>query len=67
MMIKPGVSADHRLILGLIVPLIFIGFLKWQLLLTPLLFTVVFIFLLRRYMRKMDPVAGASCARSSAR
>jgi ATP-binding cassette, subfamily B, bacterial len=57
MMINPGASLIIDSFSALIVPIIFIGILKWQLLLTPLLFTVVFIFLLRRYMRKMDPVA----------
>jgi ATP-binding cassette, subfamily B, bacterial len=58
MMINPGASLIIDSFSALIVPIIFVGFLKWQLLLTPLIFTVVFIILLRRYMRKMEPVAG---------
>ena len=40
-------------------PIVFIAFLKWQLLLSPLVFTVIFIITLRMYMRKVQPVAGA--------
>jgi ATP-binding cassette subfamily B protein len=58
MMIQPGAALIIDSFSALFVPIIFIAFLKWQLLLSPLLFTVVFIVLLRRYMRKMEPVAG---------
>jgi ATP-binding cassette subfamily B protein len=58
MMIQPGAALIIDSFSALFVPIIFIAFHKWQLLLSPLLFTVVFNVLLRRYMRKMEPVAG---------
>ncbi len=57
MMIQPGAALIIDSFSALFVPIIFIAFLKWQLLLSPLIFTVIFIVLLRRYMRKMEPVA----------
>ena len=57
-MIVPGLSLITDSFAALIVPIIFIAFLKWQLLLSPLIFTVVFIITLRMYMRKVSPVAG---------
>lgn len=59
MMIVPGISLIVDSFAALIVPIVFIAFLKWQLLLSPLLFVVVFIYTLRLYMRKVEPVAGA--------
>ncbi len=56
-MITPGLTLLVDAWMGLIVPIIFIGLLKWQLLLAPLLFTVVFIVVLRRYLRTFQPVA----------
>ncbi|HQY31189.1 MAG TPA: ABC transporter ATP-binding protein, partial [Thermomicrobiales bacterium] len=58
-MIVPGVSLITDSFAALIVPIIFIAFLKWELLLSPMLFVVVFIVTLRMYMRKVQPVAGA--------
>jgi ATP-binding cassette subfamily B protein len=57
MMIVPGSSLIIDAFGGLIIPIVFIGLLKWQLLLAPLVFTVCFLVALRRYMRKLDPVA----------
>lgn len=57
LMIVPGASLIIDSFSALVVPIIFIGILKWQLLLSPLLFTVCFIVLLRRYVRKIEPVA----------
>jgi ATP-binding cassette subfamily B protein len=57
MMIVPGSSLIIDAFGGLIIPITFIGLLKWQLLLAPLVFTACFLVALRRYMRKLDPVA----------
>lgn len=57
LMINPGASLIIDSFSALVVPIIFIGFLDWRLLLSPLVFTACFIVLLRRYMRKLDPVA----------
>ena len=58
-MIVPGVDAIvDSFSLGIIC-LIFIGFLKFELLLAPLLFTAVFVIALRVYARELGPVAGS--------
>jgi ATP-binding cassette, subfamily B, bacterial len=57
MMVVPGASLIIDSFSGLVIPIIFISLLKWQLLLAPLLFTVCFLAALRRYMRKLDPIA----------
>jgi ATP-binding cassette subfamily B protein len=57
-MMNPGVSlilSDS--FLGLVVPIIFIGFLRPQLLLSPLAFTVAFVIALRGYTRRLAPVS----------
>ncbi|MBX3012321.1 MAG: ABC transporter ATP-binding protein [Caldilineaceae bacterium] len=57
-MMNPGISLIIESIMGVIAPILFIFFLNPQLLLAPLLFLVVFIFALRRYMNQLNPVAG---------
>lgn len=57
-MTNPGIALVGDSIVGLIVPLIFIGFLDYRLLLVPFLFVIAFIFALRHYMRQLDPVSG---------
>ncbi len=57
-MIVPGAQLLVDSFLSLILPIIFIGFLRVELLLTPLLFTVAFIIALRHYMRQLSPVSG---------
>jgi ATP-binding cassette subfamily B protein len=56
-MIVPGMDLIIDSFLGLIIPIVFIGFLSPQLLLSPLLFTIAFFVALRRYMRQLSPVA----------
>jgi ATP-binding cassette subfamily B protein len=46
-------------LVGLTIPLVFIGFINPQLLLSPLLFTAAFLVVLRRYLGQLQPVAGA--------
>lgn len=58
-MIVPGAQLIVDSFLSLILPIIFIGFLRVELLLAPLLFTVAFLFALRHYMNQLSPVSGA--------
>ncbi len=57
-MIVPGLDLIVNSALGLVTPIIFIAFISPQLLLAPLLFTAVFALALRRYIRRLQPVAG---------
>ena len=56
-MIVPGSSLIIDAFTGLIIPIVFIATIKWQLLLAPLIFTTCFLIALRKYMRKLNPVA----------
>jgi ATP-binding cassette, subfamily B, bacterial len=58
MMVNPGLTLIVDSFTSLVVPIVFIGFLDWRLLLSPLLFVVAFYFALRRYMRQLNPVSG---------
>jgi ATP-binding cassette subfamily B protein len=58
-MIVPGLDLIVNSALGLVTPIIFIAFISPQLLLAPLLFTAVFAVALRRYIRRLQPVAGS--------
>ncbi len=57
-MMNPGVSLIIELIMGIIAPLVFIAFLRPELLVAPVLFVIAYIFALRRYTRQLNPVAG---------
>lgn len=57
-MINPGLILIVDSFTGLIVPIISIAILDWRLLLSPLIFTVVFLLTLRLYMRQLNPVSG---------
>lgn len=57
-MIVPGLDLIVDSFMSLIIPIIFIGFIDPQLLLSPLLFTVTFMVALRDYTRRLNPVAG---------
>jgi ATP-binding cassette subfamily B protein len=54
--ISPGVLFISDMIMGFAVPMIFIAFVNWQLLLLPVLFTVAYVFMVRRYITRLDPV-----------
>lgn len=56
-MIVPGSSLIIDAFTGLVIPIVFIASIKLQLLLAPLIFTTCFLTALRRYMRKLNPVA----------
>jgi ATP-binding cassette, subfamily B, bacterial len=57
-MMNPGVSLITESIMAIAAPLVFIAFLRVELLLAPVLFVVAYIFALRRYVRQLNPVAG---------
>ena len=57
-MMNPGVSLIVESMIAIIVPLIFIAFLRLELLVAPLLFVISFFFALRRYVNQLNPVAG---------
>ena len=56
-MIVPGVDTVFDSFTSLFITLIFIGLIQPQLLLTPLLYTVIFIITLRHYSRQLQPVS----------
>jgi len=55
-MMMPGIDLIFDSLTGLIIPLVFIALIRLDLLLTPLLFNVAFLFALRRYMRNLGLV-----------
>ena len=57
-MMNPGVSLIIESSIGIIAPLVFIAFLRIELLIAPVLFVIAHIFALRRYVNQLNPVAG---------
>jgi ATP-binding cassette subfamily B protein len=57
-MMSPGVDLILDSMLAIVVPLVFIAFIDIQLLLVPVLFTIGFVFLLKDYLRRLNPVSG---------
>ena len=57
-MMNPGVSLIIESSIGIIAPLVFIAFLRPELLVAPVLFVIGHIFALRRYVNQLNPVAG---------
>jgi ATP-binding cassette subfamily B protein len=57
-MMNPGVSLITESIISIIAPLVFIAFLRVELLVAPLLFVIAYLFALRRYVNQLNPVAG---------
>ena len=55
---NPGVSLIIESSIGIIAPLVFIAFLRPELLVAPVLFVIGHIFALRRYVNQLNPVAG---------
>ncbi|MBE0697172.1 MAG: ABC transporter ATP-binding protein [Anaerolineaceae bacterium] len=58
-MMNPGVSLITEAMIGIIAPLVFIGFLRVELLVAPVLFVIAYAFALRRYVKQLNPVASA--------
>ncbi|MBD0692611.1 ABC transporter ATP-binding protein [Streptomyces sp. CBMA123] len=63
LMLSPGLDLTLDMLLGLIVPVVFIGLIDAQLLLVPVVFLVLFGVALAEYGRRLDPAAGATRAR----
>ncbi len=55
-MIVPGASLITESTLAIIIPLLFIGAIRFEMLLAPACFIVAHVFALRRYMRQLNPV-----------
>ncbi|MFN2195557.1 MAG: ABC transporter ATP-binding protein [Anaerolineales bacterium] len=58
-MMNPGVALIIESIMGILAPLVFIAFIRVDLLIAPVLFVIAYIFALRRYTRQLNPVASA--------
>ncbi|MHA1976006.1 MAG: ABC transporter ATP-binding protein [Candidatus Hodarchaeales archaeon] len=57
-MVSPGLSLMFSALMSLLIPIVFIAiFYPFDLLLTPVIFTILFAFTLRGYVRQLDPVA----------
>ena len=56
-MVVPGFDLIFDSFMSLVVPIVFIGFIHPQLLLSPLLFTAGFLVALRHYIRRLNPAA----------
>lgn len=56
-MFTPGIDLVVDSMTQGIVPLVFIAFLDWRLLLAPLIFAVAFVISIRHYMRRLAPVS----------
>ena len=58
-MMNPGVALITESLLGIAIPLVFIGLIDPRLLASPLLFVIAFGFALRRYTKRLNPVSAA--------
>src|SRR5919108_4738357 len=56
-MMNPGVSLITESIIAIISPLVFIAFIRVELLAAPVLFVIAYFFALRRYVNQLNPVA----------
>ena len=54
--IHPGIMFMFDMFLGFAVPMAYIAAINWQLLLVPALFVLSYIIVVRRYMRRLEPV-----------
>lgn len=59
LMINPGASLITESTITTIIPLIGIGLLRFELLLVPMAFLVIFVIALRQYNRELTPITGA--------
>ena len=58
-MVHPGIFFIIEIVLGLGLPIVYIAFINWQLILVPSLFVLVYIVTVRSYFRRLSPVIGA--------
>jgi ATP-binding cassette subfamily B protein len=56
-MMNPGVALMIESFMGIVSPLVFIAFIRVELLLAPVLFVIAYIFAVRRYVNQLNPVA----------
>lgn len=61
-MINPGVLFISEMVFGLAVPMFYMALVRVDLLLVPILFVVLFVFTVRRYMAVLNPVIGGQRA-----
>ncbi|MEZ4709460.1 MAG: ABC transporter ATP-binding protein [Caldilineaceae bacterium] len=57
-MMNPGAALLIESMMGIVAPITFIAFIRWELLLAPLLFVIAYAFALRHYIRQLNPVSG---------
>ncbi|MEZ4660662.1 MAG: ABC transporter ATP-binding protein [Caldilineaceae bacterium] len=57
-MMNPGAALLIESMMGIVAPVAFIAFMRWELLLAPFLFVIAYAFALRRYIRQLNPVSG---------
>ena len=55
-MINPGVLFISEIVLGFVVPILYISFINWQLTLVPILFVLIYIMVARIYFQRLSPV-----------
>ncbi|MBN2304356.1 MAG: ABC transporter ATP-binding protein [Anaerolineae bacterium] len=55
-MLSPGLRFIYETVMGMAVPLIYIAFIKFELLLVPAIFLVCYGIAVRRYVRRLNPV-----------
>ncbi|MDD9957183.1 MAG: ABC transporter ATP-binding protein [Anaerolineaceae bacterium] len=58
-MVHPGIFFIIEIVLGLVLPVVYIAFINPQLILVPVLFILVYIVTVRSYFRRLSPVIGA--------
>ncbi len=58
-MINPGFSLIYETVMAIFIPLVFVALIEWEMLLVPLLFVAGYIVTLKRYTRRLNPVATA--------
>ncbi|MCY3832817.1 MAG: ABC transporter ATP-binding protein [Chloroflexi bacterium] len=54
--IHPGIMFIFDMVLGFAVPMFYIATINLELLLVPILFVITYVFVVRRYMRRLEPV-----------
>ena len=54
--IHPGIMFIFDMVLGFAVPILYIAFINWELLLVPALFVLAYTIVVRRYIRRLEPV-----------
>ncbi len=55
-MINPGVLFISQTVMGLSIPVIWIATIRWELLLVPIIFILMYIVIVRSYSRRLNPV-----------